>query len=315
MPLHPQSQSFLDAVAEQGAPGWHEMPPAEGREKFKGLMDLFGDGPELSRVEELKTDCGITIRLYSSCDTAEALLPVIVYFHGGGWVLGNIDTHDALCRQLALQSGFIVASVDYGLAPENKFPGPLNDCYAATKHIHENARQLGIDANQIAVAGDSAGGNLAAAVSLKARDDQQGPPIKFQVLIYPVVEPNFESDTYREFESGFGLSLAEMKWFWDQHLVEESQSGDPLVSVTNAESLNDLPATHLVVAEYDVLRAEGQRFAEMLSVAGVKTTTKQYDGMLHGFVHLQGVFDDAATAIQDIANAIRNHLTQETGKQ
>lgn len=307
MTLHEQSKSFLATIAEMDGPGWHEMPPTEGREGFKGLMDLFGKGPELVRVEDHQTKSGVRLRVYSDHAEPDSSLPLVMYFHGGGWVLGDIETHDALCRCLAKQTGFVVASVDYGLAPENKFPGPLDDCCAATRYVVDHAAELGVDPERIAVVGDSAGGNLAAATVLKFRGDQ-GPAIKMQVLIYPVIDSSCDTPSYQEFSEGFGLSRVEMKWFWEQYLNEVSEGADPLASVSRANDLAGLPATHIVTAEYDVLRDEGERYGAQLAEAGVPVTVKRYDGMLHGFVHLQGVFDDAAVAINGVAGVLKHQL-------
>lgn len=308
MPLHPQSQSFLDAIAEQGGPSWHEMAPAAGREKFNELIELFGNRVELERVEDRTTESGIKVRVYDSTAKSEERRPAVMYFHGGGWVLGNIETHDALCRKLAVATGFTIVSVEYGLAPEHKFPGPLHDCFEATKFVAEHSIELGVDSSRIAVAGDSAGGNLAAAVSIMTRDDANLPPIAMQVLIYPVIEANFDSSSYLNFASGYGLSLDEMKWFWNQYIDDASQQRHPLASLPHNPSLSGLPPAHILTAEYDVLRDEGEKYAEMLSSAGVATTVRRYDGMLHGFVHLQGVFDMSEVAIENISQELKNTL-------
>ena len=308
MTLHPQSQTFLDAIADQDGPGWHELPPDEGRKGFKGLQELFGTGPDLARVENHSLDNGVAIRLYSRTPKSDSKLPVVMYFHGGGWVLGDLETHDTLCRHIAGETGFVVVSVDYGLAPENKFPGPVNDCYSATEFVYSRADELGVDADKLAVAGDSAGGNLAAAVAIRSRD-QGGPPVKFQLLIYPVVEPVFENGSYKLFGENHGLSSAEMKWFWDQYLETPGDAENPLASLSKSKSLAGVAPAHLITAQYDVLRDEGERYAARLSADGVPTTTKRYDGMLHGFVHLRTVFDDADQAIKDISSELKKHLS------
>lgn len=304
MPLHKQARAFLDAIAEQNPPGWEEMSPQQGREVFNGFGDLFGQGPELARVEDQTLPGEVNVRVY--CDTPGQTRPAVIYFHGGGWVIGSVETHDALCRRIAKTSLCTVISVDYALAPENRFPKPLEDCYQATEHVANHASDFCIDADNIAVAGDSAGGNLAAAVAIKARDEA-GPRIKLQVLIYPVIQPNFETESYRQFAEGHGLSRAGMQWFWQQYISDLSPG--PLAAPATAVSLQGLPAAHVITAEYDVLRDEGEAYARQLSAAGVPTTSRRYDGNLHGFVHFAGMFDDGIKATDDIAQVLKAHLT------
>jgi acetyl esterase len=305
MTLHPQAQSFLQTLAENNAPGWHELPPAAGRLAFDELIEFFGTPVELPRVEDGQTSEGVPFRIYCGRDES---VPIVMYFHGGGWVLGNLGTHDALCRQLASQSGCAIVSVDYRLSPDCKFPVPLEDCYKATVNLFRRAKEFGLDPHRLAVAGDSAGGNLAAAVAMKARD-QSGPRIHLQVLIYPVIEPDFDSGSYHEFAEGFGLSKAEMQWFWQQYVADDHTLHDPLAAPGRAKNVSRLPTTHVITAEYDVLRDEGESFARRLSDSGVDVTLRRYDGQLHGFVHLSSVFDDGSRAISDIASVLREKLS------
>lgn len=300
MTLHPQSQQFLKDLAAKRGPGWHEIPVEEGRKLFNSLDVIFGQGPDLHAVEERVIQGRIPVRVYRPTDAA-APQPVIVYFHGGGWVLGNIQTHDTVCRRLAETSGFVVISVDYRLAPEHKYPAAMDDAYSTTQYISERAQELGVDADRLIVAGDSAGGNLAAAVAFRARD-VGGPRIAKQVLIYPVVEPDFSTDSYLAFADDYGLTKASMEWFWQQY-IGDTTADRKYACLANAES-RDLPPAFLLTAEYDVLRDEGERFAERLRSAGVEVELKRYPGMVHGFVHFASVFDDSAQAIQDIANAV-----------
>jgi acetyl esterase len=303
MPLCPQARAFVDAIAEQNPPGWHEMSPREGRTIFNSLGVRFGEGPELALVADQSLQGEVNVRVYS--DAPEKIQPAVIYFHGGGWVLGNVDTHDALCRRLAKASDCTVVSVDYALAPENPFPKPLDDCYRATRHVADHATEFAIDDRRVAVMGDSAGGNLAAAVALKARDEG-GPAIKLQVLIYPIIERNFETKSYQQFAEGHGLTLATMEWFWEQYLGNRMPG--PLADLTAADSLQGLPGAHVVTAEYDVLRDEGEAYARQLNAAGVPATLKRYDGNLHGFVHFAGAFDDGITATEEIAEVLRTRL-------
>lgn len=303
MPLTQQAQLFLDIIAEKNPPPWEELSPQEGRETFDGFIDLFGEGPDLARVEDHTFPGDVNVRLYA--DDSDKPQPAVMYFHGGGWVLGNIQTHDALCRRIAKASGCTVISVDYGLAPENPFPKPLDDCYSATLAVADQASDIHIDSQRIAVAGDSAGGNLAAAVSIRARD-HGGPAIKLQVLLYPVIEPGFETGSYQQFAESHGLTKENMKWFWEQYLG--AQPAGPLAAISRTETFEGLPAAHVVTAEYDVLRDEGEAFAQQLIAAGVPTTSKCYDGNLHGFMHFAGMFDDGLMATQDIAEVLKSHL-------
>ena len=303
MPLHPQAESYLRAKAESPRPPWNEIPAAEGRKLFSELTPLFGEGPELDRVEDLQTASGVPIRLYQK--DASAKPAVMMFFHGGGFVLGNIESHDTLCRQLAECSGCAVASVDYRLAPESPFPAANDDSYEATQFLADQSDALGLDASRLIVCGDSAGGNLATTVALRARD-QNGPTITLQVLIYPVLETDFETDSYRDYAEGFGLSRDVMKWFWEHYLGEQAPTSYAVPTL--ADSLSGLPPAHVITAEYDVLKTEVDRYAELLRAAGVPTTTRQYDGMLHGFVHFNKAFDDGRSAIDDIAAIVREHI-------
>lgn len=303
MPLTQQAQAFLDVIAENNPPAWENLSPQEGRQAFAAFVDLFGEGPDLARVEDHTLPGDVKIRLYANA--SDKPQPAVMYFHGGGWVLGNIQTHDALCRRIAKASECTVISVDYALAPENPFPKPLDDCYLATAKVANQASDFNIDPDRIAVAGDSAGGNLAAAVSIRARD-QAGPSIKLQVLIYPVIEPGFETESYRQFAQSHGLTKENMKWFWEQYLG--GQTAGPLAATCRANSLRSLPSAHVVTAQYDVLRDEGEAYARQLIAAGVPATAKRYDGNLHGFIHFAGMFDDGLTATQDIAEVLKLHL-------
>jgi len=300
MTLHPQAQSFVDQIAQQDRPGWHEMLPGEARVLFDEMKGIFGRGPKVHSVEDRKTDGGVPVRIYRPSDVID--LPVIVYFHGGGWALGNIESHDAVCRYLVTAANAVVVSVEYRLAPEHKYPAAFDDSFAATQWVSNNASDLGVDTNRISVAGDSAGGNLAAAVAIKARD-VGGPAIHKQILIYPVIEPDFMTDSYLSCAEGHGLTRTTMQWFWEQYIVDGGEDRR-YVCLANA-NVENLPPAFVLTAEYDVLRDEGENYAARLKSAGVEVALKRYPGMLHGFVHFCGYFDDAKTAFDDIADALR----------
>ena len=303
--LHPQARQFLDALAASNRPGWEEMSPAQARETFNGLKELFGTGPDLHAIENRTVAGRIPLRVYRP--SAEKPLPVIMFFHGGGWVLGNLDTHDTLCRRLAKESGCVLISVDYRLAPEHRFPAALDDCFGATQYVAEHAEGFGVDASALAVCGDSAGGNLAAAVALMARNSG-GPQLHSQWLIYPVTEPRFDTGSYRAFAVDHGLTRAAMQWFWDQYAPAAADRANPLAAPARAERLANLPPAHIITAEFDVLRDEGEAYAAALKAAGVKATLRRYEGMIHGFVHFAEPFDDAKRALTDLARALKASL-------
>ncbi|GAB5406500.1 MAG: alpha/beta hydrolase [Aureliella sp.] len=308
MPLHPQSAEFVSMLAEQNPPGWEDLTPTAGREAFAGLEGLFGEKVAVEHVDDYAIGesieaidpaasgpvNGVKVRAYRP---GPGVLPALVFFHGGGFVLGNVETHDALCRRLAVASGRCVISVDYRLSPEAKYPEPLDDCVLATEGVHRFADQFGIDPTRISLAGDSAGGNLAAAVALRLRD-AGSVQIESLALLYPVVQPDFETESYRDFATGHGLTQSTMKWFWKQYAGDLSQEL-PYARLLDA-NLSGLPPTLVVVAEYDVLRDECHCLAERLVASGVETTTHQFDGMLHGFIHFNGFFETGLNAITDI---------------
>lgn len=306
MTLHPQAQAFLKDIAERNPPGWETMSPNEAREIFETFAEFTGPAVPIAQVRDASAS-GIPVRIYRDTSDIHSALPAVMFFHGGGWVLGSLDTHDALCRQIAKQSGCVVIAVDYGLAPENAFPGPLEDCFAATESVARQGPAIGVDPNRIAVVGDSAGGNLAAAVAIRA-NRSGGPKIDYQVLIYPVIDVNFDSASYLDYAEGFGLTRKNMRWFWRQHVGDLSGDVDPLAALLRCDSLAGLPPAHVITAEYDVLRDEGELFAAKLLNDGVQTTQKRYDGQLHGFIHLAGVFDVGVEAVSEISRLLRSRL-------
>lgn len=309
MPLHPQVIAYLDAQAAQNAPGWEALTPAQAREAFSARRTAFGVGPRVHRVDDRTIADGVGITLYTPTQTAATGAPVVMYFHGGGWVLGDVETHDTLCRSLAVATSCVVVSVEYRRSPEHRFPAALNDCTAATAYVASHAGEIGVDPRRIVVAGDSAGGNLAAAVALQARD-RGGPSLRGQVLIYPVVDDRCDTASYREFAEGYGLSRTSMRWFWRQYLGDDAPVPIACASLARAENLHDLPPAHVVTAEFDVLRDEGERYARRLAEAGVPTTVQRYDGMIHGFVLNAGIFDTAGDAIADIGEVVRGMVAE-----
>lgn len=281
------------------------MEPEEARTSFAGLGEFFGTGPEVGSVTDHRTDDGTRIRIYKPGD-GRTPPPVAVFFHGGGWVLGDVDTHDSLCRRLSATSGCAVASVDYPRSPEAKHPMIDEACLRAADWTVRHAADLGIDGNRVAVVGDSAGGHLAATVALRCRDAGLSWRPKLQLLIYPVMEPDFQTSSYVAFAEGHGLTREAMRYFWGCY------AGDGEVPVAAmppaADTLVDLPPAHIVTAEYDVLRDEGEAYAAMLSNAGVPVTLRRYEGMLHGFVHMAGFFDVGREAGEELGKVLAAHL-------
>lgn len=231
----------------------------------------------------------------------------LVYFHGGGWVLGNLESHDAICRRLSGGAGITVISVDYRLAPETPFPGPLQDCYVATRWVAHNAEELDIDPQRIAIGGDSAGGNLAAAVALLARDEAW-PTIRFQLLIYPVTDARMDTASYRDNASGYLLTQSSMSWFWDHYVPTAEDRAQPLVSPLRADSHAALPAALVLTAEYDPLRDEGEAYANALESAGVPVQHTRYSGLIHGFFGMYETVAASRPAIREATVALREAL-------
>jgi acetyl esterase len=245
----------------------------------------------------------IPIRVYTP--DAPAPRPAMVYFHGGGWVLCDLDTHEVVCSAIAHRAGAVVVSVDYRLAPEHKFPAAVTDAYAATTWVSANAARLGIDPARISVGGDSAGGNLAAAVSLKSRNEN-GPAIALQALVYPVTDLSSTSTvSYLEFAEGYQLSKSMMEWFRDQYLPDSGAARDPYASPLLAPDLRGLPPAVILTAECDPLRDEGEAYGKRLAEAGVPVTCTRYAGMIHPFFSLSGAIPRALDAFQQVADAIR----------
>jgi acetyl esterase len=246
----------------------------------------------------------IPIRIYRPKDPLKGGL---VYFHGGGWVIGSLEGADGTCRALANRSRSVVISIGYRLAPETKFPGPVEDAYAAVRWVAENATDLRIDPTRIAVGGSSAGGNLAAAAALVARD-RGGPKIAFQLLTVPVTELSSRAGSHREFSEGYGLTAADMEWFGRHYVRTESDADEPYASVLRAD-LHDLPPAFVITAECDPLRDDGEAYADRLRDLGIAARFKRYSGMFHGFMSFPGVLPEASQAFEDAGSALREALS------
>jgi acetyl esterase len=285
------------------------LPPIVGRdEDFRTTKAFLGEPEAVEKIEnhtirESLTD--IPIRVYwpkiSGEEDDEDLYPIIVYYHGGGWVLGSLDAYDEMCSMLANRSESIVISVDYRLSPEFQFPDPLHDCYTAAKWAFDNAKFLDADQDTILVAGDSAGGNLAAAVALMAKE-KKGPQIAGQILIYPITDVTADLSKYSN--DKFGPSKETMDWFYAQYLKNDSDAKNPLASPMYGE-LSELPPAVMVTAELDPLRDQDLLYAKKLEQGGVKTTVLDYPGMIHGFMQLPSFFSQGRDAIEKTASEIK----------
>jgi len=309
MALDPSVEIFLQTVQQQDPPPppLREVGPEEARQGI-ALLHMLCNQVDIARAEE-RTIPGptgdIPVRIYSQA--AEAVLPAVVYFHGGGWTIGDVACYDQVCRKLALATGLTVISVDYRLAPEHTFPAAVEDCYAVAKWIAEHADELGVDGSRLAVAGDSAGGNLAAVTSIVARD-RGGPTIAFQLLFYPVIDGTMSFPSFKENGEGYLLSADDMAWFYEQYVPDDVDRKNPLLSPLYAPDLSNLPPALVITAEYDPLRDEGEAYADALQQAGVEARASRYDGMIHGFLPLDGVIPTATQAIDEGAAALKYWL-------
>lgn len=309
MPLDPAVAALLDQMNDPNAPAMSELTPDEARAGFAQLAVLQGEPESVASVEDRRVPgpAGeIPVRIYKPSNAAN--LPVLVYFHGGGWVLMDVETHDPLCRALANAAGCAVVSVDYRLAPEAKYPAASDDCYAATKWVADNAAALGVDASRIALGGDSAGGHLTAVVAQMARD-HGGPPLVFQVLHCPVTNFDYSTGSYRDNADGYMLTRDSMEWFWNHYLVSPDQGAEPAASPLRGDTSN-LPPALVQTAEFDPLRDEGKAYADKLKASGVPVTYHNYEGVTHDPFLFFGVVAQGRQNIDEAAE----HLKQAFAK-
>lgn len=312
MPVDPQVAAFLQRLADLNAPPIYTLTPAQARRTVPQIPLPHEPVATIENRTALGPYGDVPVRVYTPFSAVQKAgrgpVPLMVFYHGGGWMNADVESYDPLSRTLANAFDCIVVSVDYRLSPENKFPAGVEDSYAATVWASEQARSFGADPRRIIVSGDSAGGNLAAAVSLMARD-RQGPPIAYQLLIYPVTDCNFETSSYQRNATGYMLTQKAMQWYWDAYLSAPSEAKNPYAAPLQATDLSRLPPAHVITAEYDPLRDEGEAYAERLKAAGVPLTFKRYDGMIHGFVRRTDLFDMARQAIQEMAVETKKALT------
>lgn len=308
--LEPVTQAFIDSLAAHAGPPIYTLSPTDARAVLAGAQ-AQPVAKLQARIEDTILPVGptgkVAVRIVRPHD-AQGVLPVVMYFHGGGWVLGDRNTHDRLIREIANGAQAAVVFVDYDRSPEAQYPVPIEEAYAATRYIAEHAQQFQVDPSRLAVAGDSVGGNMAAAVTLLAKQ-RGGPAIDLQVLFYPVTDANFDNGSYHEFADGPWLTRAAMQWFWSAYAPNlkdrEQMTASPLRATT--EQLNGLPQALVITDENDVLRDEGEAYARKLTQAGVKVTAVRYAGTIHDFVMLNALADTPAAraAIAQANGALR----------
>jgi acetyl esterase len=310
MTLDPALAPLLAMMAPLREIDYATATAAQVRRLFDQPM-AFGEPIAMARVEDIHADLLHTrtrMRLYVPTGAPDTP-PITLFFHGGGWVIGTIETHDGICRRLAQESSGAVISVDYRLAPEHRYPGAIDDCYAALCWVSENAKSLGVDASRLAVAGDSAGGNLAIATALLARDNS-GPELCHQLLIYPAADTDFDRRSYeRNGQGDYVLSKAAMQWFWDQYLGDTPADVAPLAAVLRHPDLSHLPSTTIITAEFDPLVDEGSALGQRLIEAGVTVDAHCASGLIHGFFGMAEVIPSVgqwtALAAQNLARSFK----------
>jgi len=315
MTVHPQARAMLDAIAMTGGVEPCDANLAEVRAGWAMLVAAGAGEPQpVAEVTDLEIPgpAGpIPLRTYrpanetGSAGADDDLLPVVAFFHGGGWTIGSVADYDPIARQLANATGALVVSVEYRLAPEQPHPAALDDCWAATTWLAEHAGELGGDGTRLVVAGDSAGGNLAAVIAQRATR-MGGPDLALQVLVYPVVDCDFDTPSYRANGSGYLLDLPEMAWFFDCYTRGGSAASDPTICALRADDLRGVAPALVITAEYDPLRDEGEAYAAALRAAGVDVVQTRYDGMIHGFFGLGALLDAGADAMAEVGRAVRS---------
>jgi acetyl esterase len=305
---YPEVRAFLEEGEAAGAAPIETLSPEEARlAVVEAMKDVAGPSEEVGSVENLSIphpECPIPIRIFTP--GGEGPFACVVYFHGGGWVVCDLDTHDTACRAIARRAEAVVVAVDYRLGPEHKFPAAVDDSYAAVQWVAANAARLRVDPGGIVVAGDSAGGNLSTVMCLKCRDEG-GPALALQVLVYPVTNlASFDTPSYQEFAEGYYLTRAEMEWFRGHYLARTEDAQHPYASPLLAPDLRGLPPALVITAECDTLRDEGEAYARRLAEAGVEVTCCRYGGMIHPFFSLTGVLSQGRRAIEQLAAAVRS---------
>jgi acetyl esterase len=305
MPLDPQVKALLSGLAEVEAPPISEQSAEEAR-LAGAVLGQLSVPEEVGSVED-RTIAGpagdLSVRIYRAEQQGGAPQPVMVWFHGGGFVIGSVETADGMCRALCRRSGVAIVSVDYRLAPEAPFPAGPDDCLAAFDWVRQHAGDLGFDVDRIAVGGDSAGGNLAIVTALARRGR-----VAFQLLVYPVTDLTMTSESYQANGEGYLLTADTMRWFAEHYTTDAEQRHDPRLSPLFADDLTGSPPTFIMTAEFDPLRDEGEAYGKRLVDAGVPVQIKRYDGMIHAFLQMSAVLDATGPALDDAATALRDAL-------
>jgi acetyl esterase len=305
--LHPQARALLDLMIERQVPPTHTLPVADARQLYRDRRFYTQPAPpELAEVRDLDA-AGTRCRLYRPDGVASSNVPALVYFHGGGWVIGDLDTHDTLCRQLAHGAGVVVIAVDYRLAPEHRFPAAADDCIAATRWVAGQAGVLGIDSTRLAVGGDSAGGNLAAVVALAAREAGDL-PLAYQLLIYPATDQRRGAPSHTTNADGYLLTRDSIRWYHDHYLEGDAHDEDWRASPLLHQDLTGLPPALVLTAGFDPLRDEGAQYAQALGDAGNRVAYVCFERQIHGFVTMGKVLDEANTAVGLCAAELRRAL-------
>ncbi len=303
MALDAATIRFLKQLTEGGGKPLHESTPDEARVYLSGLAELAGPAPEMQRVEDRTIDgpdARVTLRILVPVENP---IGVLVYYHGGGWVLGSIDEYDTVARKLAERTSCAVVLVEYRLAPEHRYPAAVDDSYAALEWVGQNVKCIAGREVPLIVAGDSAGGNLAAVMAVRARA-RNGPPIALQVLIYPVTDSDFDLPSYADPENQLLLTRDGMIWFWDHYIPDSSRRSEPDASPLHTDNLSGLPPTVILTAEHDVLRDEGEAYAARLQEADVKVNLKRYPGQMHGFFTLL-MLPGSELGFQQVVKAVK----------
>ncbi len=304
MSLHPQISALLERVERSPLPPYHRVPAFVARRIYRDTRAaLAPKTPEIAEARLMIFGNKVAVRAYRP--VLGETLPALVFFHGGGWVIGDLDTHDVVCRQLAIGARCVVFSIDYRLAPEEPFPAGVEDCFFATRYIHSNAEKLSVDPARIALGGDSAGGNLAAVVALMARD-AGGPPLAYQLLIYPATDQRCRFASHERNGRGYLLTKDAIGFFRSAYLPNAKDYSDWRASPLLAQSHGGLPPAFVLTAGYDPLLDEGRAYAERLASSGVETAYREYSDMVHGFVLFGGVVDTANAALADCCQRLRS---------
>ena len=310
MVLDPQAKAYLDQIAALNMPDVPALSPREARAQMDLSAMMLGKAPAVGRIED-RTIPGpagpVRVRMTVPVDAGQDPLPALVYFHGGGFVVGSLSSHDHLCRSITAASGVAVISVDYRLAPEHPYPAAVDDAEAATSYIAANPHEFGIDPARLAVGGDSAGGTLAAVVAQRLATKSHT-PLALQLLIYPATDADMNTHSYFENAEGYLLTRAAMSWYWDQYVPDVARRLDPSASPLRAKDLSGLPPALMIIAGHDPLRDEGEAYARRLTEAGVPVKLSRYDGMFHGFLRRYASLQQGRAALNEIAEGLKEAL-------